>query len=134
MSQENVEIVRRANEAFNRGDAEALYDLFAPDAEVRDLSNAPDQPSVATGRINLREAWVLWTAAFDQLRADIEEYTDEGDAVICNVRWHGQGKESGMLIDVHQFDLYELRGGKIVRGTLGFQSKREALEAAGLQE
>ena len=39
-----------------------------------------------------------------------------------------------MSVDTHQFDVYELREGRIVRPTLGFRSKAEALEAAGLLE
>ena len=37
-------------------------------------------------------------------------------------------------IDLHQFDVYEVRAGQIVSATLGFRSKNAALEAAGLRE
>ena len=134
MSEENVEVVRRANSAFNSGDDDVLVELYAPDAELRDLANAPDQANVVKGRVAIEEARDLWTAAFDEFRADVTEYTDVGDAVICAVRWYGRGKGSGMSIDVNQFDLYVLREGHIVSATLGFGSKEEALEAAGLSE
>jgi hypothetical protein len=39
----------------------------------------------------------------------------------------------GISIDTHQFDLYTLRDGKVVRAILGFRSKQEALEAAGAE-
>ena len=55
-------------------------------------------------------------------------------AVICAAHWQGQGKTSGIAIDVHQFDLYEFRDGRVIRAVLGFRSKNEALEAAGLRE
>ena len=132
MSEENVEIVRKANAALNSGEIDAALSAYAPDAELRDLANAPDQASVITGRDAIREAWDLWTAAFDEFRADIEEYTEAGDAVICAVRWHGKGAGSGMSIDVRQFDLYEFRKGQVVTATLGFKSKNEALEATGM--
>jgi len=130
MSQENVEIARRVNAAFNSRDVDAVLQFFSPDAELRDLANAPDQAGGVKGVGAIREAWTLWTAAFDELRADIEEWIDAGDAVICAAHWRGRGKASGMSIDVRQFDLYEFRDGKIVRATLGLKSKREALEAA----
>ncbi len=134
MSEENVEIVRRLNEALNSGDAEAVLDLYAPDAEVRDLANAPDQAAAIRGREAIKEAWNLWTAAFEEFRADIEEYTDKGDTVICAVHWIGQGRSSGMSIDVRQFDVMRLRGGQVISATLGYRSMEEALEAAGLSE
>ena len=132
MSQENVEIVRRANAAFNGGDAPTFLEAWAWDAELRDLANAPDQDSVARGRDAIEEVGKLWGAAFDEFSADIEEYLDVGDFVICAVRWHGQGKASGASIDLRQFDVYELREGQIVRGTLGFRTKAQALEATGM--
>jgi ketosteroid isomerase-like protein len=98
------------------------------------LANAPDQASVVKGRAAIEEVGKLWGAAFDEFSADIEEYIDAGDFVICALRWHGQGKASGASIDLRQFDVYELREGQIVRGTLGFRTKAEALEAAGLRE
>jgi ketosteroid isomerase-like protein len=134
MSEENVEIVRRGNAAFNGGDVDAFLELLAPDAEFQDLANAPDQSRVVKGRTAIHEVWTLWAAAFDEFRADVDEYIDRGDVVICDVHWLGQGKGSGMSVDTHQFDVYELREGLIVRATLGCRSKAEALEAAGMSE
>lgn len=57
-----------------------------------------------------------------------------GDVVIGRVHWEGRGKASGVLIDAHAFDLYELRDGKVVRPVLGFGSMDKALEAADAAE
>jgi hypothetical protein len=54
--------------------------------------------------------------------------------VICSVKWRGRGKGSGVSVDLHQFDVVELSEGRIARATLGFRSKADALEAAGLSE
>jgi|SRR5215208_1103604 len=128
MSQGNAEIAERANAALNRGDFDAVLEFFAPDAELRDLANAPDQAAVVRGVDSIREAWELWTTAFDEFNAEIEELIEAGDAVIEAVHWQGRGKASGMSIDVRQFDVYEFRDGKVVRATLGLKSKAEALE------
>jgi len=133
MSEENVEVAKRANAAFNRRDVDAALAFFAPEAELRDLANAPDQDRVVKGIDAIREVWTLWSGAFDQFRAEVEEWTDAGDAVIGAVHWQGRGKASGMSIDVRQFDLYEFSAGKIVRATLALKSKEQALEAAGLR-
>ena len=132
MSQENVKTAKLANAALNRGDFEGVAEFFAADAVLQDLQNAPDQPVTVEGVQAIRQTLSLWAAAFDELRADIEEYVDAPDAVICAAHWHGQGKTSGISIDVHQFDLYEFREGRVIRAVLGFRSKNEALEAAGL--
>jgi ketosteroid isomerase-like protein len=134
MSQENVEIVRAVYSAINTGTFEAASKLYAPDIELRDLQNAPDQPVVITGVEALGHVWASWTAAFDVFSADVTEYIDAGDAVVAAANWHGQGKTSGLAIDNRQFDVFELRGGKVARVTLGYRSKADALEAAGLAE
>jgi ketosteroid isomerase-like protein len=134
MSEENVEAAKRANAALNRGDFEGVVEVFAADAVLQDRQNAPDQPVTVEGVEAIRQNLNLWASAFDRLGADIEEYIDAPNAVICAAHWQGRGKASGISIDVHQFDLYEFREGKVVRAVLGFRSKNDALEAAGMSD
>jgi ketosteroid isomerase-like protein len=134
LSEENVEIVRAAYSAINTRAIEAASELYAPDVELRDLQSAPDQPLTVTGADALGEVWTSWTTAFDVLRADVTQYIDVSDAVIADAHWHGRGKASGLAIDNRQFDVFELHDGKIVRVTLGYRSKAEALDAAALRE
>ena len=134
MSQENVDIVKRGSAALNSGDVDAALEAFAADATLRDLASGPDQPTVVEGIESIRQVWALWLEAFDELRADIRDFIEAGDAVICAVHWYGRGKMSGMNIDVDQFDVYEIADGAVVRATLGYKSRTEALDAAGLRE
>jgi ketosteroid isomerase-like protein len=134
MSEENVETVKRANAALNREDFDGIAEVFAADAVLQDLQNAPDQPVTVEGVEAIRQNLSLWADAFDELRVDIGQYIDAPNAVIAAAHWHGQGKTSGISIDVHQFDLYEFREGKVVRAVLGFRSKNDALGAAGLSD
>jgi ketosteroid isomerase-like protein len=133
MSSQNLQTARKANAALNAGDFDALVEFFAPDCVLLDLQNAPDQRATVEGAEAIRKTLTLWAGAFDELRADISEYVELGDSVICAARWHGHGKGSGISIDTHQFDLYTLRDGKVVRAILGFRSKQAALEAAGAE-
>lgn len=134
VSQQNVEIVRRGTNAFNRGDLETLIALYAPEAELIDRANAPDQPSIVRGREAIRRTAGQWLEPFEEFRCDVDEYVDAGDAVICSARWHGRGKRSGAAIDLHQYDAYELIDGKVVRATMGCRTKDEALRATGIED
>jgi ketosteroid isomerase-like protein len=134
MSQENVEIAKRSYAALNRGDVDAALEAFAPGAKLLDLRNAPDQRNAVEGLEAIRKTWTLWIAAFDELRADVEEWIDAGSAVIAAVHWHGTGKGSGVWIDTRQFDVSEFRQGKVIRATLGYDSRDEAFEALGMSE
>jgi len=130
VSEENVEVVRRANAALNRGDIEGALSDYLEGAEIRDLRSAPDQPLIASGKEAIRAIWVEWNSAFQELRAEVEEWIDAGDCVIGHVHWRGTGRESGLAIDTRQYDLFEVRDGRIVRGVLGYASRAEALDAA----
>jgi ketosteroid isomerase-like protein len=49
-------------------------------------------------------------------------------------RWRAKGKESGLTLDQRSADVYEFADGKIVRATMGYTSKDEALKAVGLKQ
>ena len=135
MSQENVEVLRQANEAFNRGDVEGFLAFCGEEVEIEDLNNAPDLPPVACGTEAARRFLAAWTDAFDDFSGEIEEYIDADDRhVACLVHYRGRQRDSGLVIDFTGVDMWELRGNKLVRGTLGYRDRESALEAIGLSE
>ena len=130
MSRENVEILRQANEAFNRGDVEGFLAFCAEDVEVQDLNNAPDLPPVAYGKTAVRQMFAAWISAFEEFIGEIEEYMDVDDRHVgCLVHYRGKARDSAMEVDFRGVDTWELREGKIVRGTLGYPDRQSALNA-----
>ena len=81
------------NAALNGGDIDDALTHYAPDAEVRDLANGPDQPTLVRGTDQIREIWALWTAAFDELHADVEEFLDAGDGGCLRIALDRAGKD-----------------------------------------
>jgi ketosteroid isomerase-like protein len=134
MSQENVEVVRRGNAAFNRGDYEGFAESLHPEVEFRDHAHAADVTETLKGAQALLSLLSEWRESFDDFRAEISEYIEAGDHVVCVTRWTGKGKASDAAVDVTQVDVYEVRKGKIVRATLAYPDKTTALEAVGLSE
>jgi ketosteroid isomerase-like protein len=132
MSQENVEIVRKLNALANAGDWDAAFELYHPDAELRDLQHAPDMPEVIRGVDALRAVVAGWTEVYDEFRAEVYKYVDAHPWVICDVRWHGKVKGSEMPIDLHVADAYELKDGKVIRTINSCADVPTALEAVGL--
>jgi ketosteroid isomerase-like protein len=133
MSRENVEIVRRAYEAFNRGDPEAGIADMSPTFEYAPTGALPDMPPVARGPDGYAEfARWLWDQ-FDDARTEIHELTDAHDKVVASVTLRGRGRQSGVEVGWHVWHVWTLRDGKVIHGR-GFTSRPEALEAAGLSE
>jgi ketosteroid isomerase-like protein len=134
VSQENVELVRRANALFRAGDVEALIGLYHPDAEWRDLHHPPDTPETVHGRTAILALWTEWFELFDDAKVEIHDYIDAHPWVICPTSWWGTGRQSGLAIDFRAADAYEVQNGKIVRVVLGSEDTAAALKAVGLEE
>ena len=135
MSGENVELLRRTVDAINRGDIDGSLQNAADDFEV-DWSNAigPGRRGTYIGKDAAREFWRAFVEAFDGLRWDFEEIieVDESRVIAVNhVRARGRG--SGAPVDAVSALLWTISDGK-ARSVKLFQSKAEALEAAGLEE
>jgi ketosteroid isomerase-like protein len=131
MSQENVEIVRRCCEAFNRADYEAALDALDPAIEY-DLSHFPDG-RVYQGREGVREAFRTWLGTWDDYRQEQEEFIDAGDEVVVCVREHGRGKGSGLKLARATFGVWTMNDQRVIRIRF-YGTKAEALEAVGLSE
>ena len=135
MSQENVEIVRDAVVAFNRGDLDAFLDEYwADDIDYRAVEGAPDDPGPIHGKDELRAYWQDWIDTFDQFKVEPVEVIDAGpDQVVAVIRNSGRAKLSGVEADLTFAVVYTLRDGKVARGS-EYWTKEQALEAAGLRE
>jgi ketosteroid isomerase-like protein len=88
MSQEDVEIVKRANALLNEGDWDAMTLLSDPDIVFCDLRNAADAQQVLTGSASVRALLAQWSEVFDDFGAEVYEYLDAEPYVICDARWY----------------------------------------------
>ncbi len=131
MSEQNVQIARRAAELGNARDWDALFELVDPDIEWRDQMHAPDVPEVLHGIEQVRGLIAQWDAAYATLTAEALEYVDADPWVICVNRWHGEAKASGLEVEVRSYDAYDIRDGKIVRSFGGYTSLAAVKEAIG---
>jgi uncharacterized protein len=131
MSRENVDSIRLSNEAFNRGDVDDALARYHPDVEWHDLNHPPDVPARIRGTHAIRETLEGWKNSFEEFNAHVEEYIDAGDAVVCVTRWHARGTGSGLSVDQTYAEVYKFEDGLIVRVTVGYASRAEALHAIG---
>jgi ketosteroid isomerase-like protein len=128
MSLENVEMVRSAHEAFNRGGPQAVLDYLDPEIEWHDVPDQPDA-TVRHGHEGFLRAFDVFLESFAEFTVEPEELRDLGDYVLVVGRTRGRGVDSGAEFTQDVVSLWALRGGKIVQ-TRFFGSRAEALEAA----
>jgi uncharacterized protein len=131
MSEENVEIVRAAYDAFNRRDLDAALEHATPDAEL-DWSRGIG-PNAGVYKLDQMRSFLAdLTDTFESVRVEPDEFIEAGDHVVVPQTGYVRGRE-GVEATARVSLVWTCRDGAIVRICL-FQQKREALEAAGLRE
>ena len=132
MSQENVEIAKRAIGAFNRRDVDAFAALTTPDFEWSP-SMVAIEGEVFRGREgidryfgSLRNSWKSFTILDDRFR-----YL--ADLVVMLGRLEGRGRASDVRVVESLGMVFAFRHEEI-SGIRGYLDHDEALKAAGLAE
>jgi ketosteroid isomerase-like protein len=131
MSQENVEVVRRAHEVWNAGDMDALRELYDPGIIWRGPEGWPEPGPYAGREAVMRQVNQMrdtWDTDSFQL---ISDFIDVGDRVALRFIWEGAGH--GPESNIEATGLYTVRKGRIVAIEF-FWDHAEALDILGLSE
>ena len=131
MSQ-NVTLVQRAFDAFNRRDLDAFLELMAEDVEVRSRLVAVE--GGYHGHEGVRRWWRNLLEAIPDFttEVDVRDVGDEGDLTLVVLHNRGHGNTSDAPVDETRFMLVRWRDRKCVSWTV-FSDETEALQAAGLR-
>ena len=131
MSQENVEIVRRSQEAWKEGDIDGCLADVPPDAE---WVIAEENPNARTlrGRDEITAYLRDWLSTMPGLRYDATRHIDIGNAVVSLGSVSGRVGEGPEISVALAFVTY-FEQGLPVR-TEEYLNPDEALEAVGLSE
>jgi ketosteroid isomerase-like protein len=131
MSQENVELVQRQIEAWNRRDLTVWSTSFRSDAEI-DWSRAQGPfRGVYRGRGEREAFWDVWLT-FEEAQIETHDVTDAGSEVVVPNTTHFRGRE-GIEVIARSAFVFTVEDGQITRLRM-FQARDEALEAVGLSE
>jgi ketosteroid isomerase-like protein len=136
MSQENVETVQRAIEAWNANDLDAF--LVELDAEV--VWHPAIEPGLEgkattySGHDGARRIWRQDRGdAWERLINRPQEFRDFGESVLALGHLDLTARATGIEFSQEVGEVFDLRAGKIVR-IRDFLTHAEALEAVGLRE
>jgi len=141
MSQENVEIVRRAYESFNRWAAHPEEDplanpevesLFHPEIAFHTYPNAPE-----AGVYRGRDAVIAYNQRlfeqFESVRIELDDVLPAGDRVVVMSRQHAVPRGGQAATVVQVVELWSIRDGLLAERET-FPTREDALEAVGLGE
>jgi ketosteroid isomerase-like protein len=134
VSQENVEIVKRAFGAMLNGDYGIASSGFCADAVWHNTGHFPG-PLRYVGREAIVEFWTTLTEQFDESAGEqaIERATSAGNRVVLGLHSVGRGQSSGAPIDIRWAAVVQVANGLISRVDV-YGNWERALKAVGLEE
>jgi ketosteroid isomerase-like protein len=134
VSKENVEVVRRFFEAWERRDLPTLYSFYHSDV-VLDASRLPqpDRENLYYGLEGVKRFYRDMLAPFDEYYARPEELLDAGDSVVARMRQGGRGRLSGIPVENMHSVVFDIRRHMIARVTF-YLDDVEALASVALQD
>jgi hypothetical protein len=133
VSEENVELHRRANEAFNSRDIEAYLAYCDPQIELHSAITVPGG-AVYHGHAGVRKWHRDIADAFgDEIRVEPEAYFDLGEHTITFHSLHGRGQQSGADVATPAAHVCRWRNGLMVYFK-GYVHREDAFRDQGVSE
>jgi len=132
MSRENVDLLMRAYEAWNRRDFDALLSLVQPEVVLVQDPAIPGAETVE-GSDELQSWLRAFSDTWEEFSLTPEKVADSEDAVAVVVRVEAKGRSSGVELDARVGHLMTVEGGK-VSGLRTFNDAEQvfaALRSAG---
>jgi ketosteroid isomerase-like protein len=133
MSPANIELHRRAHDAFNQRDLDAFLALADPDIEIAPQTVQLEGVASFQGHDGVRRWWTDLLAVFPDFHTEIDEVRERGDLTIVRARLRGHGVESDAFFERHIWQVVKWRDSKALWwGT--FLNEGDAEDAASLRD
>jgi ketosteroid isomerase-like protein len=133
VSDEKVEIVKEAVDAFNERNVETFVALTTPDFEWFPAMDRLIEGGSYHGREGIEAYFEVVSGSWEEFQVLPDEFRDLGDRVLCLGRAEGRGRSSGVRVDTPLGTVVEFRDGKMSR-IRAYLDHSEALRAASLSE
>jgi len=131
---ENLDLVHSIFAEWERGD---FSSAGWADPEIDFVAADGPSPGSWTGLAGMAEAWRDWLSAWEDFRAEAEEYREiDGERILVLIHHRGRGKTSGLELGQMQTNnaaLFHIRDGKVTR-FIAYWDRERALADLGLEE
>jgi ketosteroid isomerase-like protein len=133
MSEDNVELVRAMNEAFDEGDIEGALAKLHPEVEWHGTEGGLDEGKVFRGHREVIAGFVEALEAWDRQSLEATQYFDAGDRVVVFFHEVARGRESGAVVETDTGVIFTVKEGLVVRVD-PYMDQDQALKMAGLAD
>jgi len=130
MSQEAVETLQVAYEAFNRRDWDAAFRAAHRDFEL-ETADRVISPGTYRGTDGTRRFFEDLFEPFEEVVVEPQEFFERGDEVVVFILVRSRPRGSSAVVENRIAHLWTMRDAKVLRLQI-FPEREKALEAAGL--
>jgi ketosteroid isomerase-like protein len=114
VAREDVQTLKNAYDALNRGEIARALDVLDPDAEWSEHSDLPDAATYR-GRDSIQSFLERYLESWEDFRQDTEDVIDSGDRVAVLLHLFARGRGSGIEVEARYAHVWTMRDGKGVR-------------------
>jgi ketosteroid isomerase-like protein len=129
-SEDLAGLVREANDAWNRGDLDAMFALFHPDFEWHTTPSFPGLDAVYRGPEGWRKFDHDFRETWESVQVLIEEVRQVDDKVVALANFQARGRD-GIELSAPIAWVTRFRDGLAIRSDV-YDNWNRALEAIGL--
>jgi ketosteroid isomerase-like protein len=108
---ENVELIKRAFDAFRRGELTELVEIVDPEIEWHEPAGA-----VRRGHAELLASWQAYDGKWKRFEVEPRRLLDAGDHVVVTGLFHARARDTGTEVEIPFAHVYRLRDGRVVEG------------------
>ena len=127
--EQNVELVRRGMEAYNRGDLDTVLEMLSPEVEVfapTDVMNS--------GTFHGHAGWLEWTREWNEAWESFEIQVKALDSlderfILADVQQRGLGRGSGVEVELDVTWLFEIRADRCAYMAIHLDRERALADA-----
>jgi len=128
MAGENVEIVRRAHDALNAGEMDALTALCDPTFRL-DMSDRVFNPAVYQGHEGIRAFYAEVMDVWESFTWEVTGVEDHGELIVAFLESTGKARGSGLELDRRSAMVWRVEEGRAMSLTF-YRDPADALDAA----
>jgi ketosteroid isomerase-like protein len=130
---QNVDIVRRAFEAFNSEDIERIIALTHVDFEAVVPPELSPEPDTYRGHDGMRRYFQSFQDVMDEIRFRPQRFWEVGPSVVASLTLSARGRRTAIPVTQRIAQVWTIRDGRALR-VRTYPSLAEALEAVGLSQ
>jgi ketosteroid isomerase-like protein len=131
MSEQNVQIVRRALGTWDTGELDPILAMTHPDFIAEVPPEVSAEPDTYRGHDGIRRYLASFQHSMEDIRFEGERFWDAGESVVVELLLTARGRQTAIAVEQRTAGVWTVRDERIYR-IRAYATLAEALAAVGL--